>query len=385
MTVFHWLAILIVLLSVLMHGERRQNLKFILVACVLMYCVFGLRDAYSVGVDTTGPYITQYERVCKRDWENMPDFTDWLGMSEDTASSTGHERNIGLDWVMKLYYEVTGGTYEGFIQFSALLTMIAFAVFIYRFSTSPIQSILMHFGLLFYIFHFSALKQSLAMSILLFAVGAIFRKKPVLFLLLVAVASMFHFPALVFLPAYWIANMRLGRGYLIVLALAFLVTYFMRDQFVEWMTDTYSTQIFENEMRFLGNKVIVMVAILVMAVIVRPPDAEDNVYSGFLMLMGVATVIQTFAGYNNTFERLADYYFQTAVILIPMIFEPVKLRRQYLTNDSLALVRQVMPYLVCAFAIWRFWNAATSPGSHLVPYQFYFERSQSGWLWELFH
>lgn len=386
MTIFHWLAILVILLSFLMHGGRRKNWKYILIACALLYCVLGLRDAYLVGVDTTGPYITKYEWVCKKDWENMPDFSDWLGTDEEGRDSNGHERNIGLDWVMKLYYEATGGTYEGFIRFSSLFTMVAFAWFIYRFSTSPVQSILLHLGLIIYVLHFSILKQSLAMSILLFAVGAIFDKKPIRFLILVAVASMFHFPALVFLPAYWIANMRLGRGYLLALAMAFLATYLLRDQFVDWMTDAYSTEMLDNTMSFFANKVIVMIAILVMAVIVRSPDAEDRVYSGFLMLMGVATVIQTFAGYSNTFERLADYYFQTSVILIPMIFEPTKLKRQYLDNDSLTLVRQVMPLFVCAFAIWRFLTVANSPSSHLVPYQFYFERSsQGGWLWDLLH
>ena len=384
MTVFHWLAILVVLLSFLMRGSQRKNWKFILVACVLLYCVLGLRDAYSVGIDTTGPYITKYEWVSKRDWENMPDFSDWLGLSEESKESDGHERNIGLDWLMKLYHEATGGNYEGFIQFSSVLVIIAFAWFVYKFSSSPVQSILLFLGLNFYLFHFSGLKQSLAMSILLFAVGAIFDKRPIVFLLLVAVASMFHFPALVLLPAYWIANMRIGRGYLVALALAFLVTYLLRDQFVEWMTDAYSTELLDSEMRFFANKVIVMVAILVMAVIVRPPDAEDRVYSGLLMLMGVATVIQTFAGYNNTFERLADYYFQTSVILIPLIFDPIKLKRQYLPDETLVLARQAMPLLICAFAIWRFLTVANDPAGHLVPYQFFFERSsQGGWLWDL--
>ena len=385
MTVFNWLTILIVLLSIVMHGERRQNWKFILIACVMMYCVLGLRDVYSVGVDTTGPYVMRYDWVCAREWKNMPDLLDWLGLTGGGVDRTGHERNIALDWVMKLFREATGGTYEGFIQFSSVFTMVAFGVFIYRFSPSPIQSILMHFGLLFYNFHFSGLKQSLAMSVLLFSLAAIRDKRPVRFVMLVLLASMFHFPAIVFLPAYWIANMRVGRRYLIVLALAFLVTYLLRNQLVDWMTDAYSTTINSGTARFIGNKVVVMIGILVMAVVIRPPDPDDRIYSGFLMLLGVASVIQTFAGYNNTFERLADYYFQTAVILIPMIFEPVKLKRQYLTSDSLALARQVMPYLVCAFAIWRFWNVANSTSSHLSPYQFYFERKQSGWLWELFH
>ncbi|MCR5809451.1 MAG: EpsG family protein [Clostridiales bacterium] len=373
MTVFHWLVILIVVLSVLMRGDTKGNWKYLLVSVALMYCVFGLRNAYKIGVDTTGPYITRYETVCDRDWENMPSISRWLGIEENSVAREGHERNIALDWTMKLYHEVTKGTYQGFIEFSSMLVMIAFFFYIYRFSTSPVQSILMHFGLLFYTFHFSALKQSLAMSILLFAMGAIIDRKPILFLILVAFASMFHFPALVFLPAYWVANMRLGRGYLVVLAAAFLVTYLMRDQFVDWMTDAYSTQIFDNETRFLANKVIVMLAILFVAVLVRPPVPEDRVYSALLMLTGVATVIQTFAGYNNTFERLADYYFQTSVVFIPMIFEDVKLKRQNLSDDTLLLARRVMPYLICAFAIWRFWVVAVAPGGNLVPYSFYWQ------------
>lgn len=375
MTVFHWLVILIVGLSLLMHGERRKNLKFILIACVLMYCVFGLRDAYTVGIDTTGPYISKYEWVCKRDLDNMPTLKDWFVTEDELEDANGHSHNIGLDWAMRIYYNLTGGSYQGFIEFHAALFMIAFTHFIYRHSTSPIQSILLHFGLLFYTFHFSALKQSFAMAILLFSLDAIIERKPLRFIIIVLFASMFHVPALVFLPAYWIANMSVGRSYLIVLTLAFAVTYLLRDQLVEWMTDVYSTGLDGGpQTRFLANKVIVMIFILLLAVVIRPPSPDDRVYSSFLMLTGIAAVIQTFAGYNNTFERLADYYFQTSVVFIPMIFENVKTRRQYLSDDLLGKVRQFAPYLVCAFAIWRFWDVVKTPSSGMTPYHFYFDK-----------
>ena len=125
-----------------------------------MYCVFGLRDAYSVGIDTTGPYITKYGWVCKRDMKDMPTLSYWLDRDEvaETDDRDGHSSNIGLDWAMKIYYNLTEGSYEGFIQASAVFVMFSVILFIYRFSPSPVMSILLHFGLLFYTFHFSALK-----------------------------------------------------------------------------------------------------------------------------------------------------------------------------------------------------------------------------------
>ena len=375
MTVFHWLVTLIVGLSLLMHGERQKNLKFILIACALMYCVFGLRDSYTVGVDTTGPYVSKYEWVCKRDLENMPTLKDWFATENELEDGEGHSRNIGLDWAMRIYFDLTGGSYQGFIEFHAALIMIAFAHYIYRHSTSPIQSILLHFGLLFYTFHFSALKQSFAMAILLFSLDAIIDRKPLRFIIIVLFASTFHFPALVFLPAYWIANMHVGRSYLLVLTLAFAVTFLFRDQLVDWMTDAYSTGLYGGpQTRFLANKVIVMVFILLLAVVIRPPSPEDHVYSALLMLTGIAAVIQTFAGYNNTFERLADYYFQTSIVFIPMIFENVKSNRQYLPDNLLRNVRQFAPLIVCAFAIWRFWDVVQNPSSGMTPYHFYFNK-----------
>ncbi len=375
MSVYHWLVILILALAVFMRGDRAHNRSFIILAVALMFCVFGLRDCYSVGIDSSTSYVGQFERVSNRDWDQLPDFTDWLGLEEgiEDEERSGHTRNIGLPWVMKAVSEATNGDYQMFIVVTALFVMISFAVFIYRFSPSPIQSILLYFGLLFYTFNFSALKQSIAMAIILFAAAAIVDRKPLWFILLTLLASMFHFPAIVFLPSYWIAHMKLGKSYLLMLSIVFLVTYLFRDQLVTIMTDAYSTIINETTMRFLANKVIVMLFIIVMAVLIRPPVPEDEVYCSFLMLIGVAAVIQTFAGYNNTFERLADYYFQFAVVFIPMAFEDVPPKTRYLREGDRQLLQMVTPYVYGAFAIWRFLQSVQSPLAKLLPYRFFFE------------
>lgn len=373
MTVYHTMTALLLVFGLLMHGEQRRNLKYVLVGATLLFCVMGLRYAYTVGIDSTGPYATMYGWTEKREWSDMPTLSDWLQNTEEyDEEADSHSRNIGIRWLMKIVSDVFDGDYQAFLAVEAAIVMISIAHFVYRYSPSPLQSFLYYLGLLIYCMQFSALKQSIAMSILLLAVDAIIDKKPIRFVLLTLFASMFHFPALVFLPAYFIGNIRLGRMYLIFLAGLFALTYLFRDQLLNMMTDAYDTAIAETGMRFLANKVLVMLIIIVSAVVIRPPSSEDRVYNTFLMFTGVAAVIQTFASFNNTFERLADYYFQTAIVFIPMVFEEVKLERMRLSDNELVFIRKVGPIIFGTFAIWRFLNYVRIPDAHLTPYDFYF-------------
>lgn len=378
MSVYHWLVVLVMVLALLMHGERKRNVKYILIITVLMFGVCGLRDAYTIGADSASSYLHEFERMKDEKWEDLPGFSDWLmGEQNNSEERTGHGRSFGLSWLMKIVYDWTEGNYQWVVSVIAAFVMLSVAQLVYRFSSNPLQSFLYFFGLMIYVLHFSILKQSAAMGFVLLSFNAIIDRKPFWFVLLVSVASIFHFPALVFLPAYWIANINIEKGYLFLLAVLFLLTYAFRDQLLGWMTDTYETAVYEYEgVSFLANKVIVMLVIIVAALVIRPPSVEDRIYCALLQIIGVAAVIQTFSSYNNTFERLADYYFQFAIVFIPMVFENVKTKRAHMSQRELKIVRQIGPYVFCAFAIWRFLNGVTNNPT-LFPHQFYFQAEKA--------
>ena len=356
-----------------MHGNREGNLKYIIVAAILMFCVLGMRDAYSIGVDSSSSYLHQFQRMTDTEWSDLGGPFDWV---RDLEEQTGREdKNAGLEYLMKLVYDWSDGDYQLFITLISFFVILAIAHVVRKYSPDPLQSILYFFGLLHFTLHFSILKQSVAMIFVLYSFDAIVDRKLLKFLILMAIASIFHYPALVFLPAYWISNMRLGRNYLILLAIIMIVVYFFRDNIVKWMNDAYygeeSDHTIATNTRFLMNKVIVMLVIIAAALIIRPPHPSDRIYCSLLALMGVATVIQTFAGYGNIFERLADYYFQFAFVFIPMVFEDIKLKRQYLSPRAQTMVRHVAPYIFCTFAIWRFISNVTAD-ENMMPYYFYF-------------
>lgn len=362
MTVYAWLVVLVLLAALLMHGNVKGNKKYIFVAFLLLFCVMGLRDAYSVGNDAATSYLHGFQRMEDTPWSEL--------------SGRGEEDfNIGFSYLMKLGYVLTEGDYQLFTVIISAFMMIAFAHFVKKYSPSPVQSVLYFLGLLFYSFMFNALKQAIAMSILMFAFDAIVDKKPGKFIILTIIAAQFHYPAFVFLPAYWIGRMNVKRGYLFVLAIILLITYLLRDDLLKLMLDAYGNEEIEATMEgitFLRNKAIIMIVIVVAALILRPISDDDVVYSMLLKLVGVSIVFQTFCGYNNIFERLADYYFQFSIVFIPLVFEKCDLKKMYFNPKTDRMVKSMATAVFCAFAIWRF-VSTTDADPNMSHYIFFFQ------------
>lgn len=329
-----------------MRGNTKNSRVFIIISFLLLFSIMGLRDVDTGGSDSSGAngsYPVIYSRTGQTDWGDLA--------AED------EDFNEGFKYFMKCVYELTGGDYQAFITIISMFAMFAYMRFVKKYSPSPIQSVLCFLGLMYFTFLFDALKQAMAMSVLLFAFDAIIDRKPVKFVLLVLIAMQFHFPALVFLPAYWIGRMKVSKSYFALLAVMLLVTYIFREQILRFMLDAYGGEDIDGSLegiKFLRNKAIIMLVIVAAAVILRPPTEGDTVYNACLMFAGVAIVFQTFCGFNNIFERLADYYFHTSIVFIPLIFEKCELKKHLLDIKTENMAKSVMPVLICGFAIWRF-------------------------------
>lgn len=343
-------------LAYVMRGDKPENKDYIWLSCLLMFALCGLRDVYSIGIDSATSYVSIFRRLGETDWADIP-----------------QGNNMGFTYLLKLCHTLTGGDYQSFYMLYTAFFMVIFGRFVSKYSPSPVQSFCYFWGLLCYIFLFDGIKQGIAMGFITLAFDAIVEKKPLWFALLVYIAWWFHAPALIFAPAYLIAMMKPGRMYLLFLAALLAFTYSFRDRILELMLEFYDTTIYDYEMRFLANKVIIMLGIVAAALVLRPPEEDDRVYGILLQFMGIAVVIQTFASYNNTFERLANYYFQFCVAFIPLVFQTDTRRSRLLDIKTEAMAKQLAPWAFCAFGVWRFANYITSNAWAWLPYRFFFE------------
>lgn len=363
MNAYTWMMAIVLGLSLLMRGNKKNCKAFIIISVIAMFCVMGLREATLVGGDSSTSYLHLYQSITETDWELFKE--EYVGF------------NAGFFYLMKIVSDLSDGNYQTFIIVISAFIMLCFGHLIKRYSVSPVQSFCYYWGLLQYIFMFSAEKQALAMAVLLLAFDAIVDKKPIRFVVLVLIASQFHFPALVFLPAYWIAKMDVNRNFLVLLAIVLAATYIFRDAILKFMLNAYGDDDFQVTMKgikFLRNKALIMIVIVVAALILRKPTAEDRVYGILLKFVGVAIVFQTFCGYNNIFERLADYYFQFSVIFIPLVFEKNSKVQCKLDVGLANPIKSFAPVVFCGFGIWRFAGYIKACGSLFLPYVFYFNK-----------
>ena len=361
MNYYALLVALVLVTALVMHGYREKNLKYVVVACLLMFAIYGLRNTYYMGGDSKSSYLGNFWRMQSFSWAEVIDYAKG--------------RNILFYLSTKFFCEFISDDYQLYVSLIAVFVTFCFGHLVYRYSPNPLQSILYHFGLLFFIFHFSAFKQSIAMAILMLAFDQIIERKPIKFLLLVLIAGQFHFPSLVFLPAYWMAKVKLGRAYLIVMAVLLVVTYFFRNQILYFMNSLYREEaemVDLSDVQFIRTKALIMAIIVVAAVVFRVPTGEDRIYEILLEFMGLAIVFQTFCGYNNTFERLADYYFQFSIIFLPMVFDKHAERKSLLDWRLLEVADTAAPFVFCGFGVYRFLNFVTNDPS-LYPFYFYFQ------------
>lgn len=360
MYVYIFLVILLFVTATLLHGNQPQNAKYVIVACLLLFAVYGLRNPYVIGYDSRYSYRVVFERISKLSWAQV--------------FETERDYN-NLYYILNKLVSSLGGDYQLFVSLEALFVTVCFGRLIYRYSPSPIQSICYHLGLLFFIFHFSALKQSFAMAFLMLAFDQVVQRRPIRFVLFVLLASQFHFPALVFLPVYWITILRPGKYFLILLTAALVLTYIFRNQILNLMLDFYKDEDSDATMEgvtFLKTKSIIMLGIVIAAIIFRRPTDEDRMYGYLLEFMGLAIVFQTFCGYSNIFERLADYYFQFSVVFIPMVFDRSKKQQALLNWRFMDIVYTIAPFVFSGYGIYRYYTIIVGD-NHYVPFKFFFQ------------
>ena len=300
----YWIIVgLVIGLGMIMpqHGYYRKF--YIITMAVLHAFVCGFRYMYLTG--DLMKYSTEYSVVGSYGW-----FSD----------EVFHEgRNAGFYWLMKLISLITHGDFQSLLLLIAVITEVIVAILIYRYSPMPWFSYLVWNCMGFYVAGFSLIKQYLAMSIIMCAMMCIFEKNLKGFLIFTLIAGFIHMPALIFLPAYFIAErkvtMRTILGYIVFAGIIFL----FRNQIVNQLTEFYyDEETFQRVTTGLGGRFTVILLILLCGFCIK--GFKEKPFEKLFNIIVVAAVLQMFSNFDNVFSRLADYYLQFTVLFIPMIF-----------------------------------------------------------------
>ncbi len=303
--VYYLMVAAVLLFAAFMPQHGRQKKAYIVLMAVLHAFVCGFRYKYITG--DLLKYAWSYEHVyASYGWFNEKVFAGG--------------RNFLFFWIEKFFTQLTDGEFQALLIFIAIVTEIAVAILVYRYSPAPWLSYLLWNCFGFYVFGFSAIKQALAMGLLMLAFVGIMEEKPRKFIIWTLLAGCVHTPALIFLPAYWIAKNRLNTKMIIAYVVAAVLIFIFRNQIVATLSSFYYDETDYATTDRLGGRFMMIAAMCVAGVLLRGFSGRD--FSKLFNLMVVSAILQMFSGFDNVFTRLADYYFQFMIIYMPMMFYP---------------------------------------------------------------
>ena len=342
--VYYYIVAAVLGFGILLPQHGRQKKIYIALMAALHAFVCGWRYMYLTG--DLRKYAWGYYTITGSGW-----------FSEDVFNGG---RNFGFFWLQKLFSTMTDGDFQVFLIFIAIVIEIAVAVVIYRYSPAPWLSYLLWNCFGFYIFGFSSIKQALAMGLLMLAFTGIMEEKPGKFLFWTALAGCVHAPALIFLPAYWMAKSRLSVHKLMIYVISAGLIFVFRNQIVQFISEFYYDETDFMVNTRVGSRFMMIAALLAAGIILRGFSGRS--FTKLFNLILVAAIIQMFSGFDNVFTRLTDYYFQFLILYLPMLFYPETDMESYMSRHLTLTNQQRAIAILCVVLLAGFYYYATNLG-----------------------
>ena len=333
----------VLLFGAILPQKGPQRKYYILLMTVLHTCLCGFRYMFITG-DLHKYYYT---------FLNSGSYA-WF-----SAELWAAGRNFGFYYFNKIVYLLSNGDFQVLLFTITDIVHITLGIMVYRYSPAPWFSYLIWNCMGFYIFGFSAIKQALAMAFVMLSFIGIEQKRPGLFVSMMAIAGSIHMPALIFLPTYWLAKLRLNSRTMMLYIIIGIAVFVFKDRFVMFIRSFYYEDDELIAFGEIGSRFIMVLGFCLFGLLFR--GFQDPVMESLFPIMAVAAVLQLLSGYDHIFTRLADYYFQMSVLYIPMTFfsgenarqNPNGMNRIFPFNKrSLVLIGAV----VALFALWFYWT-----------------------------
>lgn len=340
---YYLLLFAIMALGVLMPQGAKDRKQYIVIMAVLHSLLSGLRHPYLTGDMRT--YCYNYWHIGENGW-----------FSEEVFQEG---RNFGFNWLMKFFSTLSDGEFQVFLIAVAIFIEAVVAYLIYKYSPLPWLSFLVWNCMGFYCFGFSAIKQSIAMGLIMIAFIGIMEERPKQFSVFTILAGLVHAPALIFIPAYFLSKQKFTLQTLIIYICGAIAVFINRNQVVTLMQDFYYEEEVVGNSADLGGRFFLIVLFIIAGFALK--GFNGKYFSKVANLIVVAAVLQMFAGFDNVFTRLTDYYLQFLIIFIPLAFADYRDEKligvsEGISLDILPKPRFIIIVFLSVFLIWFYYN-----------------------------
>lgn len=302
------------------------------------------------------------------DLENYENIFDLIDKSSWSKALT-RSPEIGWSFLNKLVAEI-GGNFRWIIIISAVLSIWWVSKAFVRYSNDASLSIALFVSLSCFVFLFSGLRQSIAISIGFMAFEYTRKKKVLPFLITVLVAMLFHTSAFMLLFMYPLYHIRFKKYWLIgVVPLLILVYIFNTQIFTSIGVLLIQFTDYDVTITITGSvtTLILFIMLAVFAFLIPEESKMDADTVGLRNFLLFSVVLQMFAPLHHIAMRMNYYYIAFIPLLIPRI---IQYRRERWKQVAV-WARHIM---IVVFLVYFFLTAPTDDLLHIFPYEFFWQK-----------
>ena len=299
------------------HKKVKKNVIFI---GLFIFILSAFRDI-SVGIDTES-YLWTYERLPKI----MPKLS-FRFLNED-----GY---MLIEYFCMNYFL----GFRGVLIIGAILFIFPTTYIIYKYSENPYLSFFYFISLDYFCFSMSGMRQSMALGICLIALEMVFRRKFIMYLLLICIAVTIHSTAIVFLPVYFLGKIPTQRKYFKYFLCVGILGFIFKNNIGELLRSM--SRVYYGEISTGGVGMYIYMCSIVIIGIIYMTDTKEKYRKDTIIdfMVMVAIIIYPILKFNPTVFRLHYYYSILIIIYIPKVLQRIdNIKIKFLFQTFLFLV-----------------------------------------------
>lgn len=202
--------------------------------------------------------------------------------------------------------------------------------FIYKHSDNPFISVIIFMGIEFFTLSFTALRQMIAVAIVINSYSFIKEKKPIKFILLVLIASLFHKTAIIFLIAYFFRYISINKKTIIIAFVTLLIIQIIGFDIIIAVARKIYPYYIPETIIFSKDGIVQAMLILFYFIIglylyyfqINEKDRKEDII--LYGIMFTAFFIQSFTNRIPMLNRLMWYFYIFVILFLPNLIEKVK-------------------------------------------------------------
>ena len=331
--------------------ESKYNKVLFIVSSIVIVLILGLRHQ-SMGVDlryqSYNGYLGAFDSITSCPWSII-----W------NIDVLNYERGY---IIYNKLVGFLGADRQIFLFVTAAVSIVPIMYYLSKNSKNMLLSIIIYLGLPVFLMCFSGLRQSIAIGITSLSMIYIKKKSLMKFVLLVLLASTFHFTAIVFLVAYPMYYIKISDKWDVISIISIPVVYSLRLSLFNILS-----RLFKDDAKTTDTGAFTLFIIFVLIYVAMLIfNKKRNRLGGYINIFYLACLCQAFSGVYYTAMRIGYYFMIALAVGLPEILQDMKSE-----IDDDRTYRIAYGIVMMLFIVYGLYAIRTSNWAMAYPYKFF--------------